>query len=74
MPRGYQISSECRGLARLSTTACLKVQIFHTKVDSSKAHWATPGTLVVRFAARGQDKIRARTVKRPRTQRCWLIG
>ena len=74
MPRGYQISSECRGLAKLSTTACLKVQMFHTKVDSSKAHWATPGTLVVRFAARGQERARARTVKRARIQGCLLIG
>ena len=54
MPSGYQISSLCRGDCRPSMSACLKYQMFQTKVDSSKAHCGTPGMCVVRCRISGQ--------------------
>ena len=48
MPSGCQISSLCSGLAPRSSSACLKYQMFQTKVDSSKAQVAVPGSRVAR--------------------------
>ena len=60
MPSGYQISAEWSGLVRRSSSACLKYQIFQTKVDSSNAHVAVPGTRLPKTVTTGQLMSKAR--------------
>ncbi len=66
MPNGYQISSECSGLVCKSSRACLKYQMFQTKVDSSKAQVAVPGMRRIASAISGQLSRSASRPKRPR--------
>ena len=53
MPTGKKSKSVCSGLLCRSITACLNHQLFQTKVYSSKAQVALPGTWVVKWAISG---------------------
>ena len=66
MPSGNQIRFVCSGLVCRSSRACLKYQMFQTKVDSSKAQVAVPGMRLLKWATTGQFRSR---VSRPKTPR-----